>query len=219
MKKTAAFLKSLPGDGRRLLAFCYAAFLAASVLAGLLGFAADGVQRASGALRREQLTAADFELTDMAAGADGVYVSESADPRMTLHDVPTMVRRVSVRAHFLNMDPGEFCVFYKPRPGMTEFDARYRVWSHAESDGTYTFSLPAGRVYGLRIDPGIYADLRFTIDGVVLNEPQSFLRWFTPTRPWLLAFAAAPALAASVIEYIVSVVCFWRAKARKKEGA
>lgn len=193
-------------SGKRLLALCYAVFFAASILMCLYGFAEDRVQRALGNVRQTEVPAADFSLIELTENQDGTYTSQSPDPRMVLEDTPAYVRSVTVRAEFLNMDPGEFCLFYKSRPDMEEFDVNSRVWAHLNEDGSYTFTLPRGPVYGLRLDPGIYTGLTFSLDSVVLNEPRSLAMWFAPTRPWLLAQVAVPALAAAAIQVLAGAV-------------
>lgn len=214
MKRIFAFLRAV--RGRRLVALCYAVFFAASVLVCLYGFAEDSVQRMRGNVREQEVALRDFTLTDLAENADGSLTSESPDPRMVLNNVPEYVRSLTVRAEFINMDPGEFCLFYMPRPGMEEFDVSYRIWARQEDDGSYTFTLPRGKVYGLRLDPGIYTGLTFRIEQMTLNAPRSFLSWFVPGRVWLLCQLTVPALAAGVIEYLRGAlgVCaaFWRAR-------
>jgi hypothetical protein len=106
-----------------------------------------------------------------------------------------------------------------PHPDMEEFDASYRVWAHVEDDGTYTFDIPAGHIYGLRIDPGIYSGIEIDFESIELNAPQSFFSRFTPTRPWLLAFLVVPPLAASAVQYLAQVVRRLRNGLRTKKGA
>lgn len=169
MKRVKAFWNSIWKNDRRLVALCYAVFLAGSILASLYGFAEDAYQRARGNVAQTEISGAQediFALTDLEQEGD-LYTSTSVDPRMELDlaavsptGVPAYVRRVTVRVTFLNMDPGELSVFYKPRADMKEYDATYRVWAHKEAeDGVYTFTLPRGALYGLRLDPGIYLSL------------------------------------------------------------
>ena len=160
MKRVKAFWNSIWKNDRRLVALCYAVFLAGSILASLYGFAEDAYQRARGNVAQTEISGAQediFALTDLEQEGD-LYTSTSVDPRMELDlaavsptGVPAYVRRVTVRVTFLNMDPGELSVFYKPRADMEEYDATYRVWAHKEAeDGVYTFTLPRGALYGLR---------------------------------------------------------------------
>ncbi len=51
----------------------------------------------------------------------------------------------------------------------------------ARRDGTYTFTLPKGALYGLRLDPGIYSGCTFPVNSVTINEPRGFFYWFAPT--------------------------------------
>ncbi len=211
-------LKKWFSSDRRLIAFCYAAFFAASLLYSLYGFGEDRVQRALGGVEQQEVRTEDFALTDLAEGEDGVLVSQSPDPRMVLRQVPEYVRSVTVDVEFVNMDPGEFCVFYMPKAGMEDFDANYRVWAYNNGDGSYTFTLPRGKVYGLRMDPGIYTGIEMRIERIALNAPRSFLSWFTPSRTWLLAQAAVPLLAAALIKAILGAFCAVKAIFAKKRG-
>lgn len=212
MKRVKAFWNSIWKNDRRLVALCYAVFLAGSILASLYGFAEDAYQRARGNVAQTEISGAQedvFALTDLEQEGD-LYTSTSVDPRMELDlaavsptGVPAYVRRVTVRVTFLNMDPGELSVFYKPRADMEEYDATYRVWAHKEAeDGVYTFTLPRGALYGLRLDPGIYSGMQFRLESVIINEPRGFFEWFLPTRPWLLCLAVVPLLTASVLKYL-----------------
>ena len=51
MKRVKAFWNSIWKNDRRLVALCYAVFLAGSILASLYGFAEDAYQRARGRRR------------------------------------------------------------------------------------------------------------------------------------------------------------------------
>ena len=206
MKRVKAFWNSIWKNDRRLVALCYAVFLAGSILASLYGFAEDAYQRARGNVAQTEISGAQediFALTDLEQEGD-LYTSTSVDPRMELDlaavsptGVPAYVRRVTVRVTFLNMDPGELSVFYKPRADMEEYDATYRVWAHKEAeDGVYTFTLPRGALYGLRLDPGIYSGMQFRLESVIINEPRGFFEWF------LLCLAVVPLLTASVLKYL-----------------
>lgn len=198
-------LHNLFFSGSRLAALCYGAFFAASLLGCLASFASDRALRASGQLAEQTLSVTDFALINLdlisIAPADGALASTTDDPRMVLTDCPTRVSRVDMQVTFFNMDPGEFTLFYKPREGMEDFDANYRVWGELQPDGSYAFAIPAGKTYGLRIDPGMYAGLQLQVTAITLNARQSALSFFTPSRQWLLAFAVVPALAASAIRY------------------
>lgn len=207
LKKLGRALVSLLRDDRRLVACCYIVFFSISLLSAFYGFAEDRLQRALGNVSTVQTDLEDFEWTDFEQREDGICITLSLDPRLVLREVPAYVRSVRVKATFLNKDPGEFCIFYKPRPGMEDFDANYRVWAHVEEDGSYTFTLPRGRIYGLRLDPGIYAGIEMEITGITLNPPRSFGSYFVPSRLWLLCQLVAPALIASAIQCAAEAFC------------
>ena len=218
MKKLRQWITALFLNDRKLLAFCYAVFLAGSLVLPLLGYAEDRVQRAMGNLEPMEVSMSDFELADLEQTGPDSYVSISVDPRMVMKDSPKTVRTVTVKFDFTNMEPGEFCLFYKPRPGMEDFDARCRVWAHEEEDGSYTFTLPYGDIYGLRIDPGIYYGLRFDVESITFNEPRSFWSWFAPTRVWMLSLLIVPALSAVILKYAAALVLRLQCAVRQKGG-
>lgn len=216
MKKLYTALHS----GKKLLCVCYAAFLLISLLwsAGTLAY--DRGLRSSGELRPLRLSVESFELYNMEAAGEGVFVSLSDDPRMVLTDCPLHVSRIDIKIDFINMDPGEFTLFYKPRPGMEDFDANFRLWGQLQPDGSYSFTLPLGECYGLRIDPGMYAGLQMDFVDIIMNETQPVSTFFAPTNSWFAAFIIFPALAASAIQYVIACAdaFFARRGNTSKEG-
>ena len=86
MKRVKAFWNSIWKNDRRLVALCYAVFLAGSILASLYGFAEDAYQRARGNVAQTEISGAQediFALTDLEQEGD-LYTSTSVDPRMEL---------------------------------------------------------------------------------------------------------------------------------------
>lgn len=198
-------------SGRCLVALCYAAFLLGTVLLVLFGMAEDGVRRLVGDVQTIEISGERtdaFLLYDLEQEGNR-YTALSGDPRMELELSQlssgrpfVYVRRVTLYLEEMNMEPGEVCVFYKTKPDMEEYDAIDRVWAHRDAEHVYSFTLPGCRLYGIRIDPGIFAGLRFRLERVVLNEPRSLPSRLTPTRPYLLALAVAPLLAASALHWM-----------------
>lgn len=224
MKRLWNALRTVRGSSKRLIVLCYAVFLAVSLLAVLFGIAEDGVRRMTGDVRTVEIQGDQpdaFSLIDLEQ--DGAwYTALSVDPRMELDlslvspdGKPVYIRSVTLYIEDLNMDPGEVCVFYKPRPDMAEYDASYRVWVHKDAPNRYSFTLPVCEMYGIRIDPGIFTGLRFRLERVVLNEPRSLWSRLTPSRPYLLALAVAPLLAASALHWVFSA---WALPAEKRRG-
>lgn len=198
-------IKSLLESPRRLIAVCYAAFLAVSLLCCVVSLSTDRIQRAGGALTEQTIPVTDFELINMEKGeGENVWVTTSDDPRMILADCPEYIRRVDLTIRYINLDPGEFTLFYMPRTGMEEFDANYRLWARQQQNNGWSFSLPAGKTYGLRIDPGIYDGMQMEITSIVLNAKQPALSFFVPSRSWVISFAVFPALIASAVDAIAA---------------
>lgn len=211
MKRWKEFFRTARKSGKRLVVLCYAAFLAGSLLFALYCAAEDGVRRLTGDVQRIEFDGARTDVfTLLNLEQDGArYVSTSIDPRMdmdlTLVTPGTQsvyVRSVAIYFRDMNMDPGEICVFFKPKPGMVEYDAVYRVWAHKESSNVYRFTLPMGELYGIRIDPAIYSGFQFELERIVLNEPRVLIDRLIPTRPWLLAAVTVPPLVASALWWL-----------------
>lgn len=227
MKRLVAFARGARGGGKRLIALCYALFLLCSLAYAIFGIAEDAVRRMAGDVVRLDIpggTEGAFSLTELEQ--DGtLYVSTGIDPRMELNldalfygGAPVYVRRITLRVEYLNLDPGELCVFYKLHSDMEHYDASDRAWARREAEpGVYTFNLPRGALYGLRLDPGIYNGMRFVVESVTLNEPRPIWDWLRPTRPWLLAAAVVPLLAASALQYLIYMWDAPRGWARPKK--
>lgn len=218
------FLGTVRRDGRRLVALCYVLFLAGSLAFVLFRIAEDGVRRMTGDVQTIEISGEREDAFRLyALEQDGMwYTSLSPDPRMDLNlslvspdGSAVYVRSVTLYMEDLSRDPGELTVFYMTRPGMEEYDAVYRVWAHQDAENVYSFTLPLCKMYGIRIDPGIFEGIRFRLERVVLNEPRSLLEILTPTRPYLLALTVVPLLAASVLYWIFSA---WDLLAKRRRG-
>ena len=218
MRKLVSLLRGILKEDRRLLAACYLGFFLISLLCALYGFAEDRYQRAVGNVVTIEIRPEDFDWIDFERQPDGSYLTLSPDPRMLLRETPEYIRSVRIEAKFLNMDPGEFCVFYKSSPDMEDYDANYRVWAYLEPDGSYFFRLPRGKVYGFRLDPGIYTGIEMEITSITLNLQQSFLSWFVPSRVWLLAQLVVPAMIAGALKCTWIAFAGLRSPKRREDG-
>ena len=76
MKRVKAFWNSIWKNDRRLVALCYAVFLAGSILASLYGFAEDAYQRARGNVAQTEISGAQEDIFGGCSAAglfDGAY--------------------------------------------------------------------------------------------------------------------------------------------------
>lgn len=201
---------------KKLAALCYAGFLLVSLLLAAAQLGLNAFWRGTGKMETAVLGAEAFERINLQPQPDGTLVTTTDDPRMVLKDCPERVSRVQVQVKFLNLDPGEFTLFYQTRPGMEDFDANYRLWAKQEGNGVYSFSLPQDKIYGLRLDPGIYAGIQMELTSVTLNPQVSAISWFVPTNAWLVAFAVFPALIASALAYLRAVAAFFKGRRANK---
>ena len=192
-------------NSKKLLLLCYVSIFAISVSVCLYSFAFDRVMRLMGAVQEQTFSTTDFELMGLTINEDGTLTTSTNDPRMTMGDSPERILRLEFEAEFINMDPGELTLFYKSKEGMEEFDVNDRVWAKKDNGGNYYFDLPRSKLYGIRIDPGIYEGINLDVDTININEKQSITSFFTPDNNWFLAMVIAPALIASVIKYLTAV--------------
>ena len=79
IKKLGCALARLPRRDKQLVALCYAAFFAVSLLVSLYSFAEDRVQRALGNVTETEISAADFEWTDLEQGP-GAHLYRGGEP-------------------------------------------------------------------------------------------------------------------------------------------
>ncbi|MDO5603111.1 MAG: hypothetical protein Q4G07_10120 [Oscillospiraceae bacterium] len=196
--------------------FCYLAALCAGLLIGLFHFSYDAVQTARGEQRTLTLSPGDFALSSMELQADGSYLSTTADPQLVLDTLPTGVRRFSVETVY-DRDPYERCLYYTQKPGQP-FSEHMRVWPTYSDDGrTAYYELPVG-VRSLRLDPGSLTALRMEFGDLVLNPPRSFFSYFTPDGGGWFCLAVLPALAASVLKWLIECKRHYFDKERKQQA-
>lgn len=193
----------------RLLALCYAVALVLALCVHVGRFVYSQILRTTGALQTLQLTIEDFELVDLYLLEDGSYATISADPQMLLRNTALRVESVTmemqvsgdgvtvplmVSAYYANEGEG--------------YSARQIVYAACEStEGSlplYSFSLPVGGAYNLRIDPDIAAGRMLTFGTITINAPRTLGSYFVPTagEAWLLL--VVPALLACGLSLLPS---------------
>lgn len=197
-------MKSLSRD-KKLVIGCYLFFLVTSILVCLYNFGEDRLLRRLGKLETFTLSASDFELVDMQPAEGGAYLSTSTDPRMLLKGLSgKRVRSVEMQVVYTS-EPGEVTLFYMPRAGMEEFSAQYRVWAVKDDDTHYTFTLPRGKVFGIRIDPAMYTSAGMQFLSIVCNPVRPVSSFFRVSGSWLFYFFVCPALLASALKYSIAL--------------
>lgn len=131
---------------------CYLVALAGWLVWGLWEMAADGLDRASGRMTEQELTASDFALVDLEQQGEDVLVTTSGDPQMILEDVSDQtVRTLQIWADYDN-PAREMCLYYTTQAGQPYSQDR-RVFPRQQDDGSYLYQLPRGRIVSLRLDP------------------------------------------------------------------
>ncbi len=212
-------MKRLLSTPKRLVAASYIGFFIVSILFQLYNLVEDRALRAMDKLPTQRWTTADFKLDGMKpTGEPETFISTDADPKMVLQTSPVGVRRIDVEVEF-SIAPGEFNVFYMPKPGMAEYDANFRVWAKKVDETHYVFSLPKTALYGLRMDPGIYAGNRIRFVQIAVNEKQSAFSFFQPSYSWVFYMLFLPALLASAIDFLLQFMAERKNTATKNAGA
>lgn len=184
----------LGGWRKWLPLWCYAAALALWLALALADCIGDGL-RAEAVL--DPGAAAPVNMDDLGGGA---YVTQNTDPQLIFENLNADVRVVRLCIE-IDQPPGEMELFYT-RQG-AGFSVRQRVIGVPQDDGSYLYFLPAGRVAGLRLDPGFQSGAALAIRAVVLNPRLPMAHYLWPGLRGLAALAVLPALASAVIYTII----------------
>lgn len=201
MKKTACKIKQWAKAGRfRPLLLCYAVFFALWLLATLAAFCIDR------ALPETKLILADAQLSGMHQTGAGLYTTESPDPQMIFLEIDTPARLILLNAEF-ERGPGEMELFYTRKEG-PGFSTRRRAIGAPQNFG-WVYTLPPGRVFSLRADPGSFDENNLEISGITLNPRLPLSYYFGITLRRVLGFVFVPALAYAVF-YIIIELSFSR---------
>ena len=188
--------------------FCYAVCLVGWLLASCFGLGRDLILEAAGKLEPFTLgfpvedqpaTDTQFTLVDIVNTGQSTWRTLSDDPQMHWQNPDgRAVRTLRMEAAF-SKSPREMCLYYTTRPG-EDFSQEKRVFAAQQDDGSYLYTLPAGNITALRLDPCSARDLDMTVTGIFLNEPAGVLSYFAPS--WYGAFQMIlwPAVAASALK-------------------
>ncbi|MDL2219588.1 hypothetical protein LJC04_04575 [Ruminococcaceae bacterium OttesenSCG-928-O06] len=195
----------------RLLLLCYAVFLLAWGVGGAVHMPGD-------ARRQPQaLSPGEAEMHNLALAQDGSFVTEGIDAQLVFSGIDAPVRTVRLRAAFA-WDPGEMELFYSRKEGQG-FSVRQRVIGVPQNDGSWLYTLPAGQVHALRLDPGTAGGNTVVIDELVLNPRLPAHSYFGLSLRWLVTMAVVPALACCGFYTIIELVLALAARRPKRAGA
>lgn len=196
------------GSRWRLPCACYTVFLAGWLVLAAACFCIDRL------MPQTLLESAAAELIGLEAQPDGGLLTQGADPQLVYPVVDVPARRVLLEADFQRA-PGEMELFYTRKAG-PGFSVRRRVIG-VPVDGGYLYTLPPGRVYGLRLDAGQMGDNGVDIGAITLNPRLGAAHYFVPTLRGLAAFAVWPALACCAFYTIMEGARFVRGFIKSKQ--
>lgn len=162
-----------------------------------------------------RLNMADAQLTALTPLEDadsGTYRSEDIDPQIVFEGLDIPARTLVLQIEF-ERPPGEMALYYT-RAIDEDFSPQRRVFGRLAEDGRYVYTLPAGHIASLRLDPGEQSMNKTTIGEILLNPPQPAGPYFLPTARGLVDYVLWSALASCGIYTIME----WAAAIRRRHG-
>ncbi len=143
-------------------------------------------------------------------------VSTDADPYIIFTFSQQNIRTLHMDAQFAT-PPGEVILYYSypentnlsdPTAAAVElgFSQNRRVNGEVQADGSYIFTLPAGEIAALRLDPGNVPGNEIFLNQLTLNVYSEPHEYFLPNaRQWLM-LAILPAFVCCVIYTIAELL-------------
>lgn len=198
-------------------ALCYAVCALFWLLSGVWTLGRDLVSKAAGSQYEFSLNAENFELVNMHEEAEGVYVNENGDPQMIWKNTDGItLRTLRMEAEF-SYSPREMCLYYTEKPD-EPFGVNKRVFAHQQNDGSYLYTLPAGKVAALRLDPCSPDEdkiVEMQFGDFKVNEPVPFWKYFAPGWYGFFKMLLYPALTAAALSLAQSGYVWYKSKRKK----
>lgn len=197
-----------------ILCLCYAVCLLVWLVGGLWSLGRDLAVKAVGSLYQFELQAKDFELVNLHPQPDGSYLSENDDPQMHWKNTDGIaVRTLRMQAQF-SRAPREMCLYYTNDP-KEPFGVNKRVFAQQKNDGSYQYTLPAGRIAALRLDPCSPDEnkpVEMVFGSFQVNEPMPFWKYFAPGWAGLFQMILYPGLAAAALSIAQQALLWYKSK-------
>lgn len=190
---------------------CYALCLLLWLGGSLFALGRDGLLKATGRLEPFSLGVAveggspagalEFTSVDLELSGQNTWHTLSDDPQLHWQNPDgRALRTLRLEAAF-SKSPREMCLYYTTRPG-EDFGEEKRVFAAQQDDGSYLFTLPAGSITALRLDPCSARGLDMTVTGIFLNEPAGLAGYFAPGWHGAFRMILWPALAAAALKLL-----------------
>lgn len=166
----------------------FAFLLLFAVIGSIFELTADSLMLATGQLKTENYTAADFSLKDLQPLENGNYITTSVDPQLIIYDYNNPCTMIKLK-FTADRYPGEVNLYYTR--GDEEFSNSQKVWGKARNDGTYEFIMPRGKLSKIRLDPANFSSLEINFESIILNPSRGFLSYFKYSGEEIFMFFAA----------------------------
>ena len=198
-------------------ALCYGLCLVFWLMGGFWSLGRDWIAKASGTLYQFELDANHFELVNMHQQETGEYISENSDPQMLWQNTDGItLRTLRMQVEFTGT-PREMCLYYTNGPEEA-FGLNKRVFAVQQNDGSYRFTLPAGKIAALRLDPCSPDEnkpVEMKFEPFQMNETVPFWRHFAPGWAGAFRMLMYPGLAAAALSLAQQAGLWYKSKRNK----
>ena len=179
---------------------CYVICICGWLMSGFFTLGQDVAMKNAGVLAPFTISLGGEEVTlvNMEPAGQNTWHTTNDDPQVHWQNPDgRAVRSLRMEAEFTK-SPREMCVYYTTKAG-EDFSQEKRVFAQPQHDGSYLFSLPAGAITALRLDPCSEKNLDMTVTGIFLNEPVEFISYFNPGWYGLSQMVIWPGVAAAAL--------------------
>ena len=208
-------------------AACYILALAVWLVLGLVHAGSDALAKAQGRMTEQAIPVQNWQLVglDVADEQNGetTLTTTDGDPQMILEDVAGQVVRTLSYTVTFDGDAREMCLYYTTKVG-EDYSQDRRVFPQNLGNGQYLYTLPRTSIAALRLDPcspdeNKTVDLTFAPATLTLNAADTLPSWWQYLVPtWYQTFCLIlyPALCASAVSWLRSLVPFLERKGTKR---
>ena len=208
-------------------AACYILALAVWLVLGLAHAGGDTLAKAQGRMTEQSIPVQNWQLVGLettGTEADAITLTTTnGDPQMILEDVSGQVVRTLSYTVTFDGDAREMCLYYTTKVG-EDYSQDRRVFPQNLGNGQYLYTLPRTSIAALRLDPcspdeNKTVDLTFAPATLTLNAATTLPSWWQYLVPtWYQAFCLIlyPALCASAVSWLRSLVPFLERKGTKR---
>ncbi len=193
---------------------CWGLCLVIWLLGGVLSAVRDLAAKTTGSLYEFELSADGFSLANLHKQEDGTYITETDDPQMHWENTDGIaMRSLRMNASF-SSEPREMCLYYTTQPGES-FGVDKRVFASQQNDGSYLYTLPAGKIVSLRLDPcSPDADKPVVIEfgPFRVNENIPLWKHFAPGWAGFFKMLLYPGLVAAALSLVREAWMWYKSK-------